>query len=482
MIILSGVLVVVAIALLVAGIVAGEGTSAQVFGQDALNVIYVSIGVSIVSLLCLIIGVVLRRGELFGSGAATAAARKRQAKKKDAKAGRRAPAKADDTAGDGDDEGLPLPAQPLEVPSDAVVHVVRGRRRYHLDTCRQLAGREADELTYAEAREEGFSPCTACMPDTALAARAAVSVPAAPAAERDAVADSGSGGGLGTSPGTGDGPVGDAGGNAPSPAPVDPGLTAPLPSRSEPAPAPVAPAYEEPAAAPADEPAAPSSDTGWSAATSLSKAPAHTDEPRVDPLADPLGGPAAEAPLEAPAPGPLPSAWPAPGGSLPSEPADAEPYAAEEPPVRPTLTDTPAEPPAAPRPRASEPAETPQDTPVLGHEPAAADPLTDPLAALPTTGSYSTDSFGTDSYGTDSYGSGSSGTGSAGTASSGGTADDEQVRILSGTKRYHRVDCALIEDIGDEADDLESLPRAEAKARGCTPCLVCQPDREHARD
>lgn len=56
------------------------------------------------------------------------------------------------------------------------------------------------------------------------------------------------------------------------------------------------------------------------------------------------------------------------------------------------------------------------------------------------------------------------------------------MRILSGTKRYHRTDCALIEDIGDDADDLEALSRAEAKARGCTPCLVCQPDRERARD
>jgi hypothetical protein len=54
------------------------------------------------------------------------------------------------------------------------------------------------------------------------------------------------------------------------------------------------------------------------------------------------------------------------------------------------------------------------------------------------------------------------------------------VRILSGTKRYHRPDCALIEDIGDDADDLESLTRSEAKARGCTPCLVCQPDKEPA--
>jgi hypothetical protein len=57
-----------------------------------------------------------------------------------------------------------------------------------------------------------------------------------------------------------------------------------------------------------------------------------------------------------------------------------------------------------------------------------------------------------------------------------------QVRILSGTRRYHRPDCALIEDIGDEAEDLESLSRDEAKERGCTPCLVCQPDKEHAAD
>jgi hypothetical protein len=60
-----------------------------------------------------------------------------------------------------------------------------------------------------------------------------------------------------------------------------------------------------------------------------------------------------------------------------------------------------------------------------------------------------------------------------------GRSASPQVRILSGTKRYHRPDCALIEDIGDEAEDLESVTRDEAKERGCTPCLVCQPDKEH---
>ncbi|MQA94768.1 MAG: hypothetical protein GEV11_08985, partial [Streptosporangiales bacterium] len=75
------------------------------------------------------------------------------------------------TRGD-DDEGetYPVPTG-LDVPLDAIVHVVPGRRRYHLGSCRQLRGRQSEELTYEEAHEEGFSACTACMPDIALAAR-----------------------------------------------------------------------------------------------------------------------------------------------------------------------------------------------------------------------------------------------------------------------------------------------------------------------
>ncbi|TDC69082.1 hypothetical protein E1200_09535, partial [Actinomadura sp. GC306] len=196
MIILSGVLVVVAIALLVAGIVAGNGDSAEVFNLDALFVIYISIAVSIVSALCLAIGVFLRRKEIF-PGASAAPARttrktktKKDKRKKPAPAASTAAAKgapaATATAADPADDEVELPAPPADVPEDALVFVVRGRKRYHLDTCRQLAGRETEELTYAEAKEEGFSPCTACMPDTALAARAAASAPASPDAGKAA--------------------------------------------------------------------------------------------------------------------------------------------------------------------------------------------------------------------------------------------------------------------------------------------------------
>ncbi|MFD2353404.1 hypothetical protein ACFSTC_35215 [Nonomuraea ferruginea] len=63
--------------------------------------------------------------------------------------------------------------------------VIPGRKRYHVRGCRQLAGRDHEELTYEEAREEGFTPCTACLPDAALGGRqlppADDSAPAVPA-------------------------------------------------------------------------------------------------------------------------------------------------------------------------------------------------------------------------------------------------------------------------------------------------------------
>lgn len=361
MIILSGVLVVVAIALLVAGIVAGNGESADVLGLDALTVIYISIAVSIVSALCLAIGVFLRRKELFGTGAG-APPKAKKAKKpsrkerkaaakaaksgapaapaKDAKDDKQAkdgaqPAAGGKTAGaaPGAKETRPsavAPATPADVPEDALVYVIRGRRRYHLDTCRQLAGREKEkeELTYVEAREEGFTPCTACMPDTALAARAAASAPEA--GDKTATKP------LGKPSGKGGSAAGDPGAKDRAAAPTQ--------------------QFAKPASAPA---------------ASLTK-----PDIKVESTPEPKTAPTAEQP----SPGVVSAA--------------ARPGAAGEQPSGP----------------------------------------------------------------------------------------DIEVRILSGTKRYHRASCALIEDIGDEADDLESLPRSEAKARGCTPCLVCQPDKEHARD
>lgn len=391
MIILSGVLVVVAIALLVAGIVAGNGDSAEVFGQfDALFVIYVSIGVSIVSALCLAIGVFLRRKELFGTAVAPAPARTGRGRK--AKKDRRnktAPAggvpEAADAKAPADDE-VDIPAPPVDVPDDALVFVVRGRKRYHLDTCRQLAGRETEELTYAEAKEEGFSPCTACMPDTALAARAAASAPASPDAGEAA-------GDVPAEPGAENAAGGLAGlaKSAPSPAPAPTPFDKiaenprPEPARDEAerrTPSPAGPTLTDMPVASLFTPDKPA-------------APAEKDEPAAPQPAD---GFADERPAEA--------------ESAPTD--DAEPDPAPEA--------------AAPKPRD---ADDEADDPEPADEPDDGGP---------------------------------------------------QVRILSGTKRYHRTDCALIEDIGDEADDLESLSRGEAKSRGCTPCLVCQPDREHARD
>ncbi|RFS85297.1 hypothetical protein D0T12_09600 [Actinomadura spongiicola] len=409
MIILSGLLVVAAIGLLVAGIVAGNGDNAQVFGQfDALYVIYLSIAVSVVAALCLAIGVFLRRRELFGPGVAAAPARKRGTSKKDKRAkpappapGVYVPADTKVPAPGPADEETTVPAPAVDVPPDALVFVVRGRKRYHLDTCRQLAGRETEELTYAEAKEEGFSPCTACMPDTALAARAAASAPAS--------TDAGKAAGDGTASPR---PGGERSGGLA-------GLAQPAPTGPKP-------------------------EGGWPAKGSPSGSFDGTAEiPRTDKPAEPK--PAAPPPSPA---GPTLTDMPAAGliGPEKAEAADTKPddASASEPAPEPAKSrDAGAEDVLASKPDEREAA------------PPAAEPSVEPVAAS---------------------------TSEPVTAPTGETADDDlQVRILSGTKRYHRVDCALIEDIGDEADDLEGLSRAEAKARGCTPCLVCQPDREPAR-
>ncbi|MFI0484515.1 hypothetical protein [Actinomadura sp. 9N215] len=435
MIILSGVLVVVAIALLVAGIVAGNGDSAEVFNLEALTVIYISIAVSIVSALCLAVGVFLRRKELFGQGAATAPARQSRKTKKDKK-GKRAttappvpPMPAKGTAPEakapvtGPTDEVAIPAPPVDVPGDALVFVVRGRKRYHLDTCRQLAGRDTEELTYAEAKEEGFSPCTACMPDTALAARAAASGPASTGASKA------------------------AGAATASPKPGAERSESGLAGLAKSAPA--APA--KPASS-----ASHSASTPHSAPTSFDKTAEipRTDKPAVPEPPVPAPGPVGPTLTDLPVAGPFtpePASRPAEKGEpKPEKPEDASAgdRAAESASAAPdTVTDLgPAPDGAAPKPRGAE----------------AEDPLADRVEdARPEPSAVPRDA-----------------------AASGDEPDDEgpQVRILSGTKRYHRVDCALIEDIGDEADDLESLSRAEAKSRGCTPCLVCQPDREHARD
>lgn len=55
---------------------------------------------------------------------------------------------------------------PPTAPPDLVA-IVPGRRRFHRGECRLLVGHQVEELTAEEAIEEGFTPCTACIPDRA---------------------------------------------------------------------------------------------------------------------------------------------------------------------------------------------------------------------------------------------------------------------------------------------------------------------------
>ncbi|MEV8631440.1 hypothetical protein AB0395_07260 [Streptosporangium sp. NPDC051023] len=61
--------------------------------------------------------------------------------------------------------GPPTAARRGPLDDEAIVLVIPGRKRYHVEGCRQLAGRDHEELTHEEAREEGFTPCTTCLPE-----------------------------------------------------------------------------------------------------------------------------------------------------------------------------------------------------------------------------------------------------------------------------------------------------------------------------
>ncbi|MFE2429295.1 hypothetical protein ACFXJ5_21425 [Streptomyces sp. NPDC059373] len=45
---------------------------------------------------------------------------------------------------------------------DSLVLIVAGRKRFHTPGCPSLDGKDYEELTLAEAREESFTPCTLC--------------------------------------------------------------------------------------------------------------------------------------------------------------------------------------------------------------------------------------------------------------------------------------------------------------------------------
>jgi hypothetical protein len=576
-IILSGVLVVLAIALLVTGVLTGN-TGHEVAGLEGLKLIYVSIAVSIVSALCLAIGVFVRRKELFGTGAEPA---KKGAAGRAGKSAR--PAKAKARVGAGEEPTIALSsATATDVPAETTVYVVPGRKRYHLETCRQLAGRDREELTFEEAREEGFTPCTACLPDTALAARAALTDTESDEAETK-------------STDTREESQDVTRVDLPRVQPVVEIPRAPEPEEEEARPAAettqisaVTDSLDEPSPGYGSE-SEPAS-TGYRSESDPLGEPASTGyRSEADPLTDPIGGRRRRTvdPLN----DPIESLHQEPADTTDS-PADrasgrrrsmfeplyrdeaseatdhdaatAEPADEPEPATEPADEVETSEAAEATYPTVEEPADTdtepeahePEDTAVagLGHaDPDHADPdhaeaehaepeHTEPEHTEPEhaeaehaeaeqTVAEQTELEHADpdhaeaeqaepehaelehaepEQPEDTGPEASEPELSEPTADhddaeqaeaaerdepeQDAAADDQPadeddkgdalpfVRILSGTKRYHRPDCALIEDIADDADDLEILSPEEAKERGCTPCLVCQPDKGLASD
>jgi hypothetical protein len=55
-------------------------------------------------------------------------------------------------------------------PGGGPVLVVPGRPRYHVDGCRYLTGKDAEEIDVLDARDDGFTACGVCKPDEALEA------------------------------------------------------------------------------------------------------------------------------------------------------------------------------------------------------------------------------------------------------------------------------------------------------------------------
>lgn len=184
MILISAALVLAAIVLLIAGVVLAKPF-----------LVMWSIVISVLSAVCLLIGALLRRHELFPAGGRAAVGPVNTPQ------GPSVPpqfpnavahtgampvgAMLGGTPGQLPHHGAvaippsaPVPApvtMPVAAPvtrppvpaarglgSDSIVLVIPGRRRFHLPNCRQLAGREVEELTVEEAREEGFTPCTTC--------------------------------------------------------------------------------------------------------------------------------------------------------------------------------------------------------------------------------------------------------------------------------------------------------------------------------
>ncbi len=149
MIVVSGLLVLVALVLLVIGL----------FGSG-LAMIWASIITSVVAGVFLLLGALQRRGEaprVAEGGGATGSEMLDRVTAVSVRPREDAPAEEEAAAAS----------------SAPTVSVVPGRPRYHVASCRFLAGRpDVEEIAREMAQGEGYTACGVCKPDQAIAAAA----------------------------------------------------------------------------------------------------------------------------------------------------------------------------------------------------------------------------------------------------------------------------------------------------------------------
>ncbi len=165
MIVLSGLLVVVSIVLLGVGLAV----------KSNLYAIYGSIGVSLLAGLFLIVGALQRRGDAPAAAASSAVPDEpleTSAVTPVRGSSRRAAETVVADVPEDVAEAAPVVAAAAPSGSDRVA-VVPGRPRYHVASCRFLAGRDdVTTVTREAALSDGYSACGVCRPDDAEAAAA----------------------------------------------------------------------------------------------------------------------------------------------------------------------------------------------------------------------------------------------------------------------------------------------------------------------
>ncbi|MFC4059896.1 hypothetical protein ACFOWE_16435 [Planomonospora corallina] len=543
MILISAGLVLTAVVLLIAGVVLAKPF-----------LVMWSIAVSVLSAVFLVIGALLRRHELFpGRGRAGAALKSPYGGPVPAgpmHAGPMAPHQHH-VAGVPGVAGVPAGAPqsgrqaaatrtrpapaaaarqgPLD--AEAIVLVIPGRRRYHLAGCRQLAGRDHEELTCEEAREEGFTPCTTCLPE--------FSAPQEDPREQEptgpqALHESGPAGAAGPAAGetvrftppyrpVASGPsqeppaVRDRAAATPSGESREQAASASLAGEPAPGPSarPSAPEPEDsaatgwfgrdaaaarpPAPDPVPDPAVPGPETavrpaaepedasaGSGAVTGTERAEKAAGETTVSPAGETADGPAAEPagadPETAGEPAEETAVWrvpPAPGdrAERPSggREAPAAPETAEKA-VKAADRTTPdtAEP---VEPAGTEPGRAGQSVPTgsTSAEPSPG-PSTEPSSG-PSAGSGAGSAEGEatppgepeEARGGTPVGEETSPHGIPAVAED---AEPETVSVIVGTRRFHGPTCPLIRGVDD--DGVETMSRAEAEKAGLSGCAVCQ--------